>query len=171
MAFAVTLTLDAASAEERGAAGGLSAFMATYLCPVYEILQRIHAQDMKLNDRYLILSTDGAQRYVQCIFHDGDTQIYCEASSGFYGPPRLRFSRAKVGALNALGFSTDASHGNFRLDRPVNHDSDLWDVARLMLEALYRAYGAGLKRRILMDAPYAPGRFLPRAEESCAAIS
>jgi hypothetical protein len=90
-----------------GAADGLQNFLATYRCAVVERLELTHARaDQAGKGEFLILAPRSArERYVQCIFHDKDTAIFCEAASGFYKPPVWRTLDANaMAALKRLGF-------------------------------------------------------------------
>jgi len=167
------LLAQTVAAKTAAPAGDLDQFIATYRCAVLEILKRIHGQPLDRPDRYLILSVDDKQRYVQCHFEEDDKVMYCEASSGLYAQPRtlLRLSRAQRAAIAALGFARQGDELNFQETRALDGESGLWDIAGLMLEALYRGYGASLKRKLFMTAPYVPGRILPRGDTACLAIS
>jgi hypothetical protein len=95
-------------------------------------------------DRFLILGSRSArEHYVQCIFTDNDTEMHCEAASGFYAPKALQFHLAppQMAALKRLGFSTDASMGNFQRDIDTRKPADLPAVSDLMLSTLYEVYG------------------------------
>ncbi len=70
----------------------LQNFLSTYRCAVVERLERMHARgDRSVQwDRFLILASRQApEHYVQCIFTDNDTEMFCEAASGFYAPDRF----------------------------------------------------------------------------------
>ena len=136
-----------------------------YLCPVVDRLERIHAMgDPALHsDEYLIVAIDGRdETYVQCLFYlaDGLEKIMCEAASGFYltkpGQPRtVHLPADAIAALARLGFSTDDSKGNFRID--VDADPpDFRAIGELILKALHDAYGARAESKLLLVAPYAP---------------
>ena len=96
-------------------------------CPVADRLQRLTetgdpAQD---HDRFIVVAMPAPRRgYVQCLFHDNETRVLCEAASGFTeakpGEPRtVRLAPAKIAALGRLGVSTDDRAGNFAGDRAV----------------------------------------------------
>lgn len=136
-----------------------------YLCPVVERLERIHAMgDPALHsNEYLIVAIDGRdETYVQCLFYRADKseKIMCEAASGFYlaKPGERRTAHLAAGAIAALarlGFSTDDSQGNFRID--LNADPpDFHAIGELILKALHDAYGARVESKLLLIAPYAP---------------
>ena len=77
---------------------------------------------------------------MQCHFFDDDQQIRCEGASGYYEPEIKDFAAAaKRQALAELGFSTDASAGNFAQERPVDVGS-LGEIARLIIATLVRIY-------------------------------
>jgi hypothetical protein len=123
---------------------GLDGFVAQWQGPVYDALGRIYAQPAPTDEnRFLIVSFEG-QRYVQCHFQDEDRLMYCEASSGFYGPVdvNMRFTPEKLAAIAGQGFSLDGSHGNFVLDdMPVTGLESLRDIACRMVVTLYEGYG------------------------------
>jgi len=106
---------------------------------------------MTEHERFLVLTADNGG-YVQCMFHDNDTGIYCESSSGFYQMPKPKLSRKQRKAIAAQGFSMNGKQGNFTLDVPMNGEGTLWNIAGLMLETLYRGYGS---EHFTMNAPLA----------------
>ena len=162
----------APGSDANAASSGLDAFVRTYRCPLLAALEAIHAHPMTPLDRFITLSVDAHQRYVQCLFLDNDRQILCEASSGFHGPrPRLKLSSAQRQAIAAQGFSMEGRTGNFWFARPVADRSDLWAITDVMLETLYRGYGARLGRPIGMKAPFVPGTVLPLGDSSCVPTS
>ena len=136
-----------------------------YLCPVVDRLERIHAMgDPTLHsDEYLIVAIDGRdETYVQCLFYlaDKSEKIMCEAASGFYltkpGQPRtVHLAADAIAALARLGFSTDDSQGNFRIDLDAD-PPDFRAIGELILRALHDAYGARAESKLLLIAPYAP---------------
>lgn len=138
-------------------------FLARYRCPVVDRLERIYAAGDPTThpDEYLIIETPPyAEAYVQCIFRK-TTEITCEAASGFYqaapGYSRsFHLPAPAVAALRRLGFSTDDSNGNFRIDFDLADPPNFNAVAELMLQALYDAYGARAKTILRFKAPYAP---------------
>ncbi len=137
-------------------------FLARYRCPVMDRLERIYAAGDPAThpDEYLIVETPPyAEAYVQCIFRK--TEITCEAASGFYraAPGQSRsfhLPAPAIAALGRLGFSTDDSNGNFRIDLDLADPPNFNAVAELMLQALYDAYGARAKTILRFKAPYAP---------------
>lgn len=95
--------------------------------------------------------------YVQCAFFDDDQQIHCKAVSGYYGEPIAGFiTPAKLAALAALGFSTDASAGKFVRERPMPDVEALYDVAGMLVETLVRVYDSETIDVLLHNAPLAP---------------
>jgi hypothetical protein len=68
--------------------------------------------------------------------------------------------------LAALGFSTDASAGNFVRERPVPDDEALYDVAGMLVETPVRVYDLKTFDVVLHQAPLAPT--LPRTLPSAA---
>jgi hypothetical protein len=97
MLFLQTSASPAAKKEEPAPdERAITAFIEKWRCPVAAYLRRIHQLPRTNDDRYLILwAKRRPTLYVQCIFHDDDRQIYCEA--------------VRLDALAGLGFSTDGS--------------------------------------------------------------
>lgn len=152
-------------------ASGLDEFVRAYHCPLLKAFETIRAHKMTPMNRYIALSAGDKRRYVQCRFFDEDRQIECEAASGFYGPqPPPKMSRARLNAIASQGFSMDGSQGNFVLVRPIADHTDLWTVTDLVLETLYRGYGARLRRPLGMKAAFVPGKVLPRGDSSCVPV-
>lgn len=91
------------------------ALLATYLCPIADYLAEITRKPMTPRDRFLIVwARDREEYYVQRLFFADDRQILCEAASGYYFDEIKSFATgAKREALTELGFTTDASAGNF----------------------------------------------------------
>ncbi len=104
--------------------------------------------------RFLIVwAKDREEYYVQCMFFDDDKQIRCEGASGYYYDEIKGFATAaKRQALEELGFSTDASAGNFarelRVDEPGTRP-----VAKLIIELLARVYDLGTSDNLEYYAP------------------
>ena len=159
-ALALLLTAVPAVAEPRGR----EAFLDAYECPVAKRLAAIHERGDRHKEpgRFLILSIDRpGPDYVQCAFYDEDRQMMCEAASGFYtDPPNTKrqtyLPPATVAKLGKLGFSTDDSRGNFQRVMDTRDSGGLGSVARLLLRALYEAYGARTDDRIAVTAPLLP---------------
>ena len=62
----------------------------------------------------IVWAKDRDEYYVQCLFFDDDRQILCEGASGYSYDEIKRYVTATKGEVLAeLGFSTDASAGNF----------------------------------------------------------
>lgn len=133
-----------------------------YRCPITEYLLAIHRRPLKWKHRFLVLSPLRAEGYVQCLFFDSDRQIDCEAASGFYDPEMGNVKTpAKLAALAALGFSTDASAGNFVQQRPVPAAGALYDVAGMLVETLARVYDLETGDVLRFEAPLVPRPPLP----------
>jgi hypothetical protein len=134
-----------------------------FRCPIADRLERIYAvgDPETHRDEYLIVSfPDRPENYVQCLFYQAD-KIMCEAASGFYldppEKPRTAWLPADaVAALGRLGFSTDDSAGNFRIDLDLADPPDFRVIADLILKALHDGYGARADMNLLFNAPYAP---------------
>ena len=161
--LAALLLLTMASAS--GARADRAAFVDEHRCAVMERLERIHASSDRSTskDRFLAITTlwrGRPQAYVQCIFFESDTKMYCEAASGFYEQRpqerRLRPMPGSIAAIAALGFSTDPSEGNFSQEIDLGDPPDLSRAADLMLATLHDAYGARLWTELKFNAPFAP---------------
>lgn len=150
-----TLAAERASELER--------FLLDNRCAVLERLAYIHTHgDVAGPNRFLILAIKNfPQRYVQCLFLEGDSKILCEASSGFYfnkpdEPRQLTVKPHKEEILGRLGFSTDVSEGNYQRMIELGNPPDLLEVADLMLTTLYEVYGAQVGVVLELEAPLVP---------------
>ena len=145
-----------------------------YRCEVVRRLEQIHATGDPRSDRDRFLTVtlpDHLRNYVQCIFHDSNSKVYCEASSGFWltrkGQARtVRQPPATIAALANLGFETDDSAGNFKIDRDVGAPPDFNALADFILRALHDGYGARHDITLSFNAPFAP-----ETPTSCLAVS
>jgi hypothetical protein len=151
-----------ASSQRVAAHDSFRNFQAAYRCDVLERLKLIHATGDPLRplNRYLAISMP-ARDYVQCIFHEKNSRVRCEASSGFWttkrGHERSTYQTPRaIAALARLGFDTDDSAGNFRIDQPVGAPVDFASLADLMLRALHDGYGARSDTKLTFNAPFAP---------------
>lgn len=135
-----------------------------YRCEVVQRLELIHAtgDPTSTRNRFLAVTLPDIQHnYVQCIFHDRNRKIYCEASSGFWSTKEnevrtIRQPPATVAALAKLGFDTDDSAGNFKIDRDVGERPDFNALADFILHALHDGYGARHDMTLKFNAPFAP---------------
>lgn len=170
IAAVVGLSVSSIAAE---AADDLSTFVTTYHCTVAELIARIHTHPHpERMRRYLILESAVTHDYVQCLFFDRDRQMLCEAESGWWNKAgeNPHFVPAGKQALAHLGFSMDASHGNFQRYFRFQSGPDDGDVADLMLRALYEGYGTRIKGGIMGNGPFATHRgMLPR--DRCVPVS
>lgn len=152
----------AARAEPAALQHRLDALQEKYRCPITEYLLAIRRRPLARKRRFLVLSPLIAEGYVQCLFFDKDRQIDCEAASGYYDPDMADVKTpAKLAALAALGFATDASAGNFVQQRPVSSDGALYDVAGMLVETLARVYDLDPDDLLRFDAPLVPRPPLP----------
>jgi len=156
----ITVTSPLAATDMGGAAASRARFIARHRCAIVERLEIMHQRGPveTSRDRFIIVALRGApQRYVQCIFHDRDTRMFCEASSGAYGPTgegRLQLGPAERAALNALGYVQTSPRKNFARDVAIGDPPDVAIAADLMLAALHDGYGAGPGSVIEIQAPY-----------------
>jgi len=178
LAMAPLLQTSAAPAAKKEEAAPdarpIAAFIDKWRCPVAGNLRRIHQLPPANDDRYLILWAKRRPAfYVQCIFHDDDRQIYCEAASGFYRYADRVGSfatAARLNALGSLGFSTDGSKGNWTREGDFQGADD---TATLMLETLARVFAATADDDLLWSAPLLSKRRSNRVEAGaeCAPVS
>jgi hypothetical protein len=150
---------------------GLDAFVSIHKCRVTEALRMIAAATED-RDPFLILAwppSSPVQGYVQCLFNDDSSKIYCEAESGTLDPePGRRPSPAGLAALARLGFDMDASKGNFQQRIAIRTPGDIDAVAELMLAALYGGYQGAVDRPIEWVSPNASEAVAARR---CAPVS
>ncbi len=148
-----------ASAEPRGT------FIAENRCQIVVRLNAIHAQ-RGAPDRFLVAAARGrGQAYVQCLLVDEDTNLLCEASSGYYaakeGAPRVvpPAPPAALAHLRAAQFEGDGNDGNFQRMIALKYpSSDFQMVADLLLGLLFDVYGVTRSADLRYTAPLAPGR-------------
>jgi hypothetical protein len=162
------VALDAGAGGSAEADMELSAFVSEMRCPISQRLALIHAaaprpgpDDSK--DRFLAISLQRRpSHYVQCIFFDGDRQMYCEAASGVFAKGSSQevffpLPAASLQALRDLRFSGDGSHANFQIEFPIDAATGLVAVADRMSRALYLGFGARADDAFRFDAPLAGG--------------
>jgi hypothetical protein len=170
-ALAAVAIAGAAAAQE---SASYRALVKEYRCPVVDRLERIHerASAFDHRDRFLAVTLVAHPHgYVQCMFIKSRTKMLCEASSGYWydkpGAPRtFRLGADAVAALGRLGFSTDDSAGNFRIEFDVASEPDLNAIADFILRALHDGYGARADLTLRFNAPFAP-----RATTKCIPVS
>ena len=143
---------------------GLRALLIEYRCPLVDRLERLYEAGDPASDQDQFIAVTVPEHlhgYVQCMSHDKRTKVLCEASSDFYfDPPGLRrtfyLAEDAVAALGRLGFSTDGSQGNFRIDLDVAEKPDFNAISDFMLKALHDGYGARAQSKLKFNAPLAP---------------
>ncbi|MCC0055806.1 MAG: hypothetical protein H6883_06690 [Rhodobiaceae bacterium] len=165
MAAAAAFLIAAGTAS----AGTLEDLISEYRCPLIEKLEKTHMAYRAVagRDRFLSVSVpEHPHGYVQCLFHDGNRQLHCEAASGYFSAQQYRLPADRVAALGRLGFATGVSDANYGIDfdMPLNPDFDR--LARLLLTALHDGYGARAATRLRINAP-----FVPSAAPACAPVS
>lgn len=147
------------AAERDSAAATRVRFTARHRCAIVERLDLIHRRGPveESRNRFIVIALrDQPQRYVQCIFEDRDTRMFCEASSGAYGPTgpeRLQLNPSELAALRTLGFIQDNPNENFARSIELGDPPDVGIAADLMLVALHDAYGARAGSAIDITAP------------------
>ena len=135
--------------------------MARYRCPVVAVLKEIHRKGPvgTSRNRFVSLTMTGLfQRYVQCIFVESDTAMFCEASSGAYGTNSFSLVRFEPteetrNTLHRLGFVQENFKENFSQMVALGSPPDVRLAADLMLATLYDVYGARRETDIELDAP------------------
>jgi hypothetical protein len=133
---------------------GLDALRQLHFCEILGFLKAIRHDRRKSDDRFLIVSVDGNDGYVQCLFYQRNQRILCEVASGFYYKPGTHYVGAeKLPALAALGYSLDDRKGNFQQRRRVQGDAMLSDIADLYIRSLHEVYGVTADAQFHYHAP------------------
>lgn len=135
-----------------------------YRCEVVRRLERIYTTGDPASQRnrfIAITMSNNRGNYVQCMFHDNNSGVYCEAASGYWqtkeGAVRTAYQPpATIRAFAQLGFDTDDAKGNFNVDRDVGKPADFNAIADFILRALHDGYGARADMRLQFRAPFAP---------------
>jgi hypothetical protein len=149
-------------------------FLVEYRCQLVDRLERIYefGDHASHRDRFIAVTVPRHRHgYVQCMFAERRSLLFCEASSGFYydkkSAPRTQWlARDKIEALARVGFSTDDSKGNFSLEKPLDRQPDFNALADLILQALHDGYDARAETKLRFDAPFAK-----RTTSSCIPVS
>ena len=114
----------------------------------------------KERGRFLVVRVEARpQSYVQCMFADNRSKLYCEASSFYYAEPEMKprtfyMPSDAMAALQKLGFATRTSEKNFPYERALSGTPDFDAIATLMLTALHDAYGAREDTVLTTAAPF-----------------
>ena len=153
--------LRRADASEDTALAARDAFVSGYRCMVVEHLLAIHERGNRSKDdnRYFIVAmSHNPQRFVQCIFHEIDTILYCEASSGRYGPAigkphSYSVSDEAEETLTRLGYKSPYVVANFGQEIALGDPPDFRSVADLLLTTLYDVYKARPWTPMVLTAP------------------
>ena len=138
-AFLIAAGTSATVAD--GQAKPVDEFVSAYRCMIVDHLLGIHERGNRSNsdNRYFILAlTHSPQRFVQCLFHDIDTTLLCEASSGRYGLPpgqkhALVLSEEDSAALARLGFAPPHGVANYQQEIALGDPPDLEGVVANIL--------------------------------------
>jgi hypothetical protein len=125
-----------------------------HFCEILGYLTAIRSRPLALKDRYLVVDVPKTPGYVQCIFFDNDRKALCEVASGFYDQPDIQYvAPDRLAAVAQLGFSLDASKGNYRQERTIKGAASVAKVADLIIRAMHGAYGATPDREFRYEAP------------------
>jgi hypothetical protein len=158
--FGFVAWICATSASATPTPAGLNDFLIGYHCAVYNRLIQIDQHsDKDLHDRFLVLSSDPNQHYTQVFLEADHRVVEFEASSYFYefkDPAKRRYPSARSRyALSQLGFDmASGAKANYQHPLQIDEPNDLWVIADLLLESLYRGYDAKLGR-VIVKAPFA----------------
>lgn len=136
---------------------------ARYHCPLTDLLRQVFEVQSAFQerDRYLALTAPLIRNnYVQCMFAQNRTKLYCEASSGYYDEamsnPRRTFpSEVTKAAFEKLGFKTGNEEKNYPYERDFKGVPDFAEIAVLMLNAMHDGFGARAETRLTVNAPFA----------------
>ena len=127
-----------------------------HFCEILGYLNAIRSRPPALEDRYLIVDVPKTPGYVQCIFFDNDRKVLCEVASGFYDQPELGVqyvSPDRLAAVAQLGFSLDASKGNYQQERRIKSAASVAKIADLIIQAMHGAYGTMPDSKFRYEAP------------------
>ena len=125
-----------------------------HFCEILGYLTAIRSRPLALEDRYLIVDVPKTPGYVQCIFFDKDRKVLCEVASGFYDQPGIQYvSPDRLAAVAQLGFSLDASKGNYQQERKITSAASVAKIADLIIRAMHGAYGAMPDSKFRYEAP------------------
>jgi hypothetical protein len=155
-------TLSQPASADTSRFGTRQDFVDRHHCAVTARLQTLYDKvTTKPQDRFLILALSySEQSFVQCLFEDDNSEVLCEASSGFYsakpGEPRtFSLTPDAIAEVRDLGFDTDDSKGNYVIIKKIKSFRDLAPLTDFMLTALHRVYGANLTSQLDVSAPSA----------------
>ena len=153
--LALILLLHPATSRAAAPDPELEALRARLYCPILAYLKAIHAHAPTPHERYLVVGMKGrGGYYVQCLFHDDDSGLFCEVASGSWERPAKQLvPPQRLPRLAALGFSTDGTKRNFQRDRPVTGPESLAETADTMVRAFREAYGVRANENFTMLAP------------------
>ena len=140
----------------------LNELLAAERCPLSAQLKAVYERPsaFKERDRFLVVSVKiRPQNYVQCMFAENRSKLYCEASSSYsaeretklrmlYMPPDA------MAVLQKLGFATKTSEKNFSYERALSGAPDFDAIATLMLTVLHDAYGVREDTVLTTAAPF-----------------
>jgi len=133
----------------------LEALRARLYCPILAYLRAIHAHAPTPRERFLVVQWEGHDAYyVQCLFHDNDSQILCEIASGAWERPREALvPPERIPKVAALGFSTEGEERNFQRNRRVTGPESLAETADTIVRAFREVYALSANEPFSMYAP------------------
>lgn len=161
LTIALALIISTWCGSIHAADDGLAQLHARYHCEIVTRLAKLKAAKGP-SDRFIIVGEVLRQaHFVQCLFDEAGARMLCEASSGFYTqkdgrPPRYVPTADTIAAVARLGFSTDATAGNFQREMDAHTHEALSKIADLLLATLHEAYGISVTTPIEIKAPLAP---------------
>ncbi|MBN9598095.1 MAG: hypothetical protein J0G28_00300 [Afipia sp.] len=140
-----------------------NALLAKYRCQLSDMLRQVYEAPSayKQLNRFLVLSGPSrSSDYVQCMFGENRTKLYCEASTGYYDvaedKPRRRYPSDTVNeAFRRLGFAVGSGEKNYPYERDFTGTPDFDEIAKLMLLTMHDGYGARAQTTLKVHAPFA----------------
>ncbi len=121
-----------------------NSFLLAYHQSVFDLLEFVKTQPQKQGKEiHFLILENPHERYVQCFLDENDAQADCEVDSGLWRKKHAGLSRKARHFLARQDFTIKEHPGNYQRDID-NADSPqgLWNISDLMLELLYRTYGA-----------------------------
>ncbi|MGE4350819.1 MAG: hypothetical protein AB7E52_01360 [Bdellovibrionales bacterium] len=103
--------------------------------------------------RFFVLD-GGVQKYVQCHFFERDKVLFCESSSGRYGPAgALSLSASAKAEIAKEGFGATEGTENYAKQWPVESKQSLLPIIHHVVRLFYHVYFDG-KDDVTLCSPY-----------------